>query len=181
MQTTAMPTVPSPLVESAGGRAALRHLTATLAYRASKVLRDVPPDFARRSFGPSTRSPVLIVAHMADLVHWAARAATTGEMLWKADGTEDWDDEVRRFFDGLGRLDAAIADEAAFRGSVATIIQAPIADALTHVGQIALLRGMAGVPVRPERYPRAEIVAGRVGAEQAPSASEFDGDASVRR
>jgi hypothetical protein len=61
------------------------------------------------------------------------------------------------------------------------LIQGPLADALTHVGQLAMLRGMAGVPVRPESYPRAEIVVGRVGIDQAAPRAEFDGDASARR
>jgi len=60
------------------------------------------------------------------------------------------------------------------------LIQGPLADALTHVGQLAMLRGAAGAPVRPESYARADIVAGRVGMDQAPAGREFDGDASAR-
>ena len=58
------------------------------------------------------------------------------------------------------------------------LIQGPLADALTHVGQLAMLRGMAGVPVGPESYARAKIEAGRVGRDQAAPGYEFDGDAS---
>ncbi len=60
------------------------------------------------------------------------------------------------------------------------LIQGPLADALTHVGQLAMLRGMAGSPIRPESYARAEIVIGRIGMEQTPPRAPFDGDASVR-
>jgi hypothetical protein len=42
------------------------------------------------------------------------------------------------------------------------------------------LRGVAGAPIRPESYARAEIVAGRVDRAQAPPRVEFDGDASAR-
>jgi hypothetical protein len=61
------------------------------------------------------------------------------------------------------------------------IFQGPVADALTHVGQLAMMRGAAGAPVRPESYARAEIRVGRVGREQAAARKEFDGDASARR
>ena len=161
-------------------RTALRQLAATLAYRAAKVLRDVPPDFAHRTFGEATRQPVRIVAHLADLMTWGVSMAGGGKE-WKAEGGSDWDIEVDRFFTQLAALDARLAADGPFAGSIEKIIQGPLADALTHVGQLAMLRGMAGAPVRPESYARAKIEAGRVGRDQAPPGYEFDGDASVKK
>lgn len=159
-------------------RAMLRHLVATLAYRAAKVLRDVPLEFAEFSSGPNTRLPVQILAHMGDLMTWAGRLAQ-GEYVWSADGSRDWNTELQRFFDRLGALDKVLASDLPLDSRNAELlIQGPLADALTHVGQIALLRGAAGVPVHPESYARAEIVAGHVGREQAAPGREFDGDAS---
>ena len=167
------------LPDNTNTRAVLRHFTATLAYRAAKALRDVPPGFANFSGGPTMRAPVLIVAHLADLMAWGVKMAE-GEYLWRPQGTNDWDTEVRRFFDGLADLDRILASDAPLGQPAELLIQGPLADALTHVGQIAMLRGAAGIPVRPESYARAEIVVGRVGADQAPPGREFDGDASVR-
>lgn len=161
-------------------RAVLRHLAATLAYRAAKALRDVPQGFDAATFGPSTRRPVQIVAHLADLMAWAVTLAQ-GDYVWKAEGRGDWNAEVERFFAGLAALDAVLAAEGPFTGSVEQLIQGPLADALTHVGQLTMLRGMAGSPVRPESYARADIVAGRVGPDQAPPGREFAGDASAPR
>ena len=104
-----------------------------------------------------------------------------GDIKWNAGGSDDWDREVARFFDGLAALDHALAADGPFKGSVDKLIQGPLADALTHVGQLALLRGMAGFPVKPESYARADIVVGRVGREQAPPGREFDGDASLKK
>jgi hypothetical protein len=160
-------------------RPALRHLLATLAYRAAKVLRDVPADFAHATVGDATRRPVLIVAHMADLMAWALTLAR-GDYVWRAEGGDDWDAEVRRFFSGIDALDHELAANAPSAGSAETLIQGPLADALTHVGQLAMLRGITGHPVRPESYARAQIMAGRTGPEQAAPTREFDGDASVR-
>ena len=91
---------------------------------------------------------------------------------------------MARFFAGLAALDRALGSDDSLRGpaenQVEKLIQGPLADALTHVGQLAMLRGMAGVPIRPESYARADIVAGRVGLEQTPPRAEFDGDASRR-
>ena len=164
-------------------RALLRHLVATLTYRAAKVLRDTPPEFAGMAFGSSTRKPVLIVAHLADLMEWAHRLAR-GEYSWKAGGGDDWNTEVARFFEGLFALDHALSSDDSLSGPiehpVEKLIQGPLADALTHVGQLAMLRGMAGVPIQPESYARADIVVGRIGLEQTPPRAPFDGDASVR-
>ena len=164
-----------PLTDPA--RIALRQMAATLAYRAAKVLRDVPADFAHRSFGDATRQPVRILAHMGDLMSWGVSMAGGGKE-WKPAGGDDWHTEVDRFFSGLATLDAALAAEGEFMGSIDKLIQGPLADALTHVGQIAMLRGMAGAPVRPESYARAVITAGRVGLDQEAPRAEFDGDAS---
>jgi hypothetical protein len=161
-------------------RAILRHLTATLAYRAAKVLRETPPGFDAATFGRATRRPVQIVAHMADLMAWAVTLAR-GDYVWKAEGGDDWAAEVQRFFEGLTALDGELAAGGPFAGSPEKLIQGPLADALTHVGQLAMLRGMAGAPVRPESYARAEIVVGHVGFEQAQPVREFDGDASARK
>jgi hypothetical protein len=160
-------------------RAVVRHLAATLAYRAAKVLRDVPPEFATRSFGDTTRIPVALVAHLADLMAWGVSLARGG-YTWKAEGGGDWNVEVARFFDHLATIDRELASDA-FAGSIEKLIQGPLTDALWHVGQLAMLRGMAGVPVRPESYARADIIAGRVGVEQSAPRAEFDGDASARR
>jgi hypothetical protein len=161
-------------------RPVLRRIVATLAYRAAKVLRDVPSGFATATFGSSSvREPVQIVAHLGDLVAWAMSLAR-GEYVWKAEGGTDWDAEVRRFFDGLATLDRELAGDGPFVGSMEKLVQGPLCDALTHVGQLAMLRGMAGSPVRPESYARAEIALGRVGMDQAPPRAEFDGDASAR-
>ena len=161
-------------------RMALRQMAATLAYRAAKVLRDVPPEFAHKAFGDATRQPVRIVAHMGDLMSWGVSMASGGKE-WKPAGGDDWGIEVGRFFSGLAALDAALAADGEFKGSIEKIIQGPLADALTHVGQLAMLRGMAGAPVRPESYARAVITAGRVGLDQEAPRAEFDGDASARK
>ena len=132
------------------------------------------------SVGPTARQPVQIVAHMADLMTWAI-SLTQGESVWKAEGGDEWDVEVARFFDRLAALDRELEARPLAQDAVEKLIQGPLADALTHVGQLALLRGISGSPVRPESYARAEIVAGRVGKAQAHPVREFDGDASARK
>ena len=154
----------------------LRQMVATLAYRAAKALRDAPPSFATYSCGSSSRTPVRIVAHMADLMSWGVSIAKGG-YVWRPEGSDDWNGEIIRFYRGLAELDAALAEES-FSGSVDKLIQGPLADALTHVGQLSLMRGMAGCPVRPESYAKAPIAIGRVGLDQEPPRAEFDGDAS---
>ena len=155
----------------------LRHTVATLAYRPGKVLRDVPEGFAEVRAAPTSRSALEILSHMVDLMGWGTSLAR-GEYRWVPIVFTDWATAVDGFFDGLTAFDAALADPAAASYPAGVVFQGPIADALTHVGQLALLRGMAGQPVRPESYARAAIEPGRVGREQAPPGREFDGDAS---
>jgi hypothetical protein len=157
----------------------LRHTLATLAYRAEKALRDAPPGLAEQRLAPGSRSALEIVGHLGDLMEWAAELAA-GRWIWKAASVGAWDADVERFFAAAARLDAALVSGAELGHPATVIFQGPIADALTHVGQIALLRGPLGAPVRPESYGRAEITVGRVGRDQSPKRREFDGDASAK-
>lgn len=151
----------------------LRHTLATLSYRAGKVLKGAPPEFAGFRASPGTRSPAEILAHVGDLLDWSIHLAA-GVHRWHDSVPLPWDSEVDRFFAALAAVDARLSSGAVLACPAEKLFQGPIADALTHVGQIAMLRRMAGVPVRGENYYLAEIMAGRVGPEQAAPRKEFD-------
>lgn len=154
-------------------REMLRHCVATLAYRGGKAVRDAPEEFGSFNAGAGLRTPLQILSHVGDLLDWALSMAR-GEQRWNDSAPRAWDGEVSRFFEGLAAFDAYLASDAPLGVPAEGLFQGPVADALTHVGQIALLRRMAGTPVRGENYFRAEIVAGRVGAAQAAPRREFD-------
>jgi hypothetical protein len=154
-------------------RAFLRHTVATIAYRGEKALRGAPDSFASFKASPTSRTPAQIVAHLGDLFDWALSIAQ-GTERWNNAEPLVWDREVARFFDTLQRLDAHLASDAPVAAPLEKIFQGAIADALTHVGQLTLLRRVAGAPVRGENYYRADIVAGRVGPEQTAPKREFD-------
>jgi len=150
----------------------LRHTLATLAYRAGKTLRDAPESFATFSTGEKGRTPAHILAHMGDLFDWALSIAQ-GKQAWHDSEPLPWSDEVKRFFKTLEAFDGYLASDAPLAAPPGKLFQGPVADALTHTGQLAMLRRMAGCPMRGENYYLAEIVAGRVGKDQAAPAREF--------
>jgi hypothetical protein len=154
-------------------RSLLRHTVATLAYRGGKAVRGAPPEFAGFRAGSTSRAPAEILAHVGDLLDWALHLCR-GMHVWKDSATLPWDAEVARFFEAVRALDDRIASEAPLECPEEKLFQGPIADALTHVGQIAMLRRLSGSPLRGENYFKADIVAGRVGPEQAASMIEFD-------
>jgi hypothetical protein len=154
-------------------RELLRHTVATLAYRGGKAVRNAPEGFASFRVNESTRTPGQILAHIGDLLDWAFCVAK-GEYTYNESTSLPWDEEVARFFSALEALDSYLASEAPLGNSAEKIFQGPIADALTHVGQISLLRRMAGGPVRGENYFKAEIGIGRVGRNQSTKRFEFD-------
>ena len=151
----------------------LRHAVATLAYRAGKALRGAPATFANFTAASGTRTPAQIVAHMGDLLDWALYLAR-GEQSWHDSMPLPWDLEVARFFAALQAFDAYLASEQSLGSSAERLFQGPIADALTHTGQLTMLRRLAGTPVRGENYARATITAGTVGIAQAAPVYEFD-------
>jgi hypothetical protein len=153
-------------------RQLLRHTLATLAYRAGKTLRDAPDSFAAFSTGEKGRTPAHILAHMGDLFDWAL-SIVQGKQAWHDSTPLPWPQEVERFFKTLQAFDDYLASDAPLAAPPEKLFQGPVADALTHTGQMAMLRRMAGCPMRGENYFRAEIVAGRVGPDQAAPGREF--------
>lgn len=160
-------------VESARGL--LRHAVAVVAYRGAKALRGAPADFGafKPEPGVTTREPIRILAHVNDLYDWALWMVK-GQWTWNDSTPGTWESEVARFHAGLAAFDAYLESDAPLGHSAERLMAGPIADSLTHIGQINMLRRMAGSPVKGESYARAEIVAGRVGPNQAAPRREFD-------
>ena len=146
----------------------LRHTVATLAYRGGKALRGAPAEFA----GYGTRTPGEILAHVCDLFDWALTIAD-GKEAWHNSRPQAWDADVARFFAALEAFDRRLASGIPLAVEPEGLFRGPVADALTHVGQIAMLRRMAGCPVSGENYFVAAIEMGRVGADQAAPVREF--------
>jgi hypothetical protein len=150
----------------------LRHTVATLAYRGRKAIANAPEDFSRFTVNASTRTPDQILAHIGDLLDWALSIAR-GQQTWHNSTPLPWDQETARFFAALEALDSYLASDNDLAVPEEKLFQGPVADALTHVGQIAMLRRMAGGPIKGENYYVAEIEAGRVGADQPAPRREF--------
>lgn len=153
-------------------RALLRHTVATVAYRGGKAVRGAPASFASYSGDGSARTALAILAHIGDLYDWALTQAKGAE-AWRDSTPLAWDAEVERFFAALERFDAYLASDAPLAVPPEQLFQGAIADSLTHIGQLAILRRMSGARMKSENYSRADIVAGRVGKEQTAPKREF--------
>ncbi|MGA2538319.1 MAG: hypothetical protein ABSF53_20075 [Terracidiphilus sp.] len=141
----------------------LRHMLASLAYRAARALDGAPDHFA--GFAGAGRMPVQILAHMGDLFDWALSAAV-GKERWHASQPQVWRDEKRRFFQSLQAFDSFLASDGELKAPIERLIQGPVTDALSHVGQLAMLRRLSGRPIHGENFYVAAIAAGQVGADQ---------------
>ena len=158
-----------------GVRVFLRHALATLAYRAGKTVRDTPEEFATFRASPGSPCPSEILSHMGDLMDWVLRMAK-GEPRWTTATPSAWPDEIRRFFSSIEALDRYLESAAPIAWDPGRLFQGGIADALTHTGQLAMLRRLSGFKMKGENYARADIVIGRVGVAQTAADSKYEFD-----
>jgi len=163
---------PVPSAQSDTGRQLLRHALATLAYRGGKAVRGAPDGFSSFTCGGGCRTAGQILAHIGDLLDWGL-STVSGREKWSVSDIRSWDEDVKRFHAALGAFESYLASDKLLYAPVEKLFQGPVADALTHVGQIAVLRRLAGSPVKGENYFVADISAGRVGADQAAPKREF--------
>jgi hypothetical protein len=154
-------------------RAFLRHTLATVAYRGAKPLRDAPPDFANFTIPNSPRTPLKILAHVGDLFDWALSIAA-GKQVWKDSAPQSWHAEVERFFFTIKAFDDYLASDQPLHETSEKLFQGPIADALTHIGQLAMLRRISGQPMKSENYHKAKIASGQVTSDQPKPHLEFE-------
>jgi hypothetical protein len=142
-------------------RGLLRHLLATVAFRGNVAIRDAPNDFAGFKIAEGVRTPAEVLAHIGDLLQGSVYLLK-GEMVYLNAEPLAWSDETARFFSAIKELDSFLVSGAPIDIPIEKLTQGPIADALTHIGQIILLRRAAGSPVRSESYFQAEIVPGKM-------------------
>lgn len=146
-------------------RAMLRHFLGALAYRTQKALRDAPPGFAEFQAGNDVRPPREIVRHMTSVLGYARTFFVGGD--YRPERLPDMDAEIGRFHEMLDDLARHISEGTPYTGITAErMLQGPFADAMTHAGQLALLRRLAQSPIRPENFIYAEISPDRLGADQ---------------
>jgi hypothetical protein len=145
-------------------RELLRHLVATLAFRARIAILDAPKNFGTFEIGETIRTPSEILAHIGDLLQ-GSLYLMKGELVYLNSAPLPWDEETARFFSAAKKLDSYLASDEPLNQPIEKIIQGPIADALTHVGQIIMLRRAAGKPVQVESYFTADIVPGKIDGE----------------
>ena len=154
-------------------RSLLRHTVATVAYRGGKAVRSAPAGFADFKNCETTRTPAQMLAHIGDLYDWALSIARGAEK-WNNATPLPWEQECARFFTALKVFDDYLASGQPLQATPEKLFQGPVADSLNHIGQINMLRRMAGLPIKGESYYRAEVVSGRTGADQAAPRREFD-------
>jgi hypothetical protein len=154
-------------------RPVLRHLLATLAYRTQKALRDAPEGFADFRPAEGIRSPREIVRHMTSVLGYARSCFHGGHN--RVDPLRDFDQEVVRFHEMVSALSSDLASDAELSEdtSFEQLLQGPLSDAMTHAGQLAMLRRLAGSPIPPEDFTAADIHTECVGRDHEPPASRI--------
>ncbi len=151
-------------------RALLRHFLAALAYRTQKALRGAPADFGEFRAAPLVRSPRELVRHMDSVLGYSRTFLIGGQ--YRPPVLAEFGAAVAHFHEVLEDVARHLETGTALRGiTEETLLQGPFADAMTHAGQLALLRRLAGSPVPPENFIFADIRPDNLGPDQPPPAS----------
>ena len=153
-------------------RELMRHAIAVIAYRGGKPLRNAPETFAEFKLGEGGNTPLVLVSHLADLMEWAL-THLEGQPRFPNRKPTAWQPEVDRFYAALRALDTYLASDQPIQCDLKRLLAGPITDSINHIGQLMMLRRLAGSAVYGENYFVADIATGRVGKEQSPPVKPF--------
>jgi hypothetical protein len=145
-----------PQVHPESAKTLFRHTLATLAYRGGKAFHGTLEGFSDFRIGAGGRTAGQILAHIGDLLDWALIMAKE-KHVWRETPPQTWEKDVERFEAALGAFDTFISGDAPLQAPLDRLFQGPVADALTHVGQIAMMRRLAEAPIKAENYFKADI------------------------
>jgi hypothetical protein len=146
-------------------RELLQHFLAALAYRTQKALRGSSENFPSFRAGAKVRTPHELVSHMNSVLGYATTFFLGGS--YRVPQLADFGKEVERFHSTLTSLSELVAKESDWvEISPEQLLQGPLSDAMTHAGQLAMLRRLAADPIPPENFIFAEIDAGNLSPEQ---------------
>jgi hypothetical protein len=150
-------------------RELLLHFLAAIAYRTQKALRGAPAGFPDFTPGLQIRTPVGILRHMTSLMGQARTHFAGGSYPLLPEPLPTFEEEIARFHGTLEAVGDNLREGTRLREiSTEQLLQGPLADTMTHVGQLAMLRRLAGSPIAPENFIYADIRADRLGVQQAP-------------
>ena len=146
-------------------RIILQHFLAALAYRMQKALRGAPDEFFDFRAAPGVRTPHQLVLHMTSVLGYARTFLFGGK--WRPEMQKDYRDEIKRFHDIIESLNHHLEEATPFQGTTPEkMLQGPFSDAMTHAGQLAMLRRLFGSPIPPENFIMADIDPGNLGPDQ---------------
>lgn len=143
----------------AGGAETLRCYLAGLVFRFEHVTAGTGEEFAKFEAGHGVRTPQQIVRHMTGLVLLARDQFE--EVAGRRPEPLPWPEEKSRFVATVWDFDTLVSKGSGLREdrsipSMAHVWNGPLSDLMTHVGQLATLRRLAGDPVPAVRYSQVD-------------------------
>jgi hypothetical protein len=143
----------------------VRHFLASLAYHATKAIRDAPTRYPELDIGHGIRTPRQILHHITGVLSYAHSFYEHYDTTYFPD--KSWKEEVAHFYETLRKLDKSMAENSTNKVTIQRLLQGPLSDAMAHTGQLLMLRRFAGSPVPAENFLMADIRVGIVGPNQA--------------
>jgi len=138
----------------------LRHALSTIAYRFQKAVSNSETEFGYFSAGNGSRTPNEIIYHMYHVLY-----TTRIFILEEKDNTEqseklDLKSEIDRLNAEINNLDNVLAEKPLDINYAKRLLQGPLSDLLTHIGQISMLSRLNGNPIVGEDFSTASIKTG---------------------
>ena len=138
----------------------LRHTLSTIKYRFEKSIAGSTENFGRFNLGEGSRSPIEIVNHMYHVLY-STRIFLEEERFARKQPEElALLQEIERFSLELINIDKALHVFELPSNYAKRLLQGPLSDILTHIGQISMMQRLNGKSISGEDFSAAHIETG---------------------
>ncbi len=133
----------------------IQHFLKVLSYRFEKAIHNAAESYPKHASGHGIRTPLELLGHMNGVLEFAISSLKNQPR--RNIPEQSWQEQITLYYEKLKELNQLMQENSFDTDTLERILQGPLADAMTHIGQLAMMRRLANSAIAGENYFAADM------------------------